>query len=349
MELPEADFRHLRVMTDDTGIFQHAVYGTPDRECGYTTDDNARALAAMALWQEATGKDDEEMTGLMQRYLAFVRHAFNEKNGRFRNFMSYERKWLEESGSEDAHGRAMWALGTTVKRSKNEQVVNAAEELFGRTMTTTRTFKSPRGWAFAVLGIESCLERFGENDEARNIGKELAGRLLEQFKRNGSEDWPWCEEVVTYCNAALPQALVAAGRGLDKREMTEQGLRTLEWLLEVQTGEGGRLSIIGNEGWMRRGGRRAQFDQQPVEAMGLVEACAEACRATGKRRWAEEARRCWEWYMGRNDLGQAVYDASTGGCRDGIGPESLNPNCGGESMVGWLIALGTMKELGKEA
>ena len=258
-------------MTDDTGILQHAIYGTPNRQHGYTTDDNARALiASMLCWHVHR---DDTVLPLSQTYLAFLNDAFSRDEKRFRNFMSYDRKWLEEVGSEDSHARALWALGVATAKSPNDSILSMAARLFCEALPTALDFRSPRAWAFSVIGIHAYLERFRGDAEARRARAKLASRLFNHFREHATEKWPWCEEVVTYDNARLPHALLLSGRWVPNPRMTQQALRSLEWLLKTQTGEDGQLSIIGNHGWMKRNGTRARFDQQPVEAMGLVDAC----------------------------------------------------------------------------
>ncbi len=343
LDLLAPDLRHLRNMTDDTGMLQHAIYGTPNRQHGYTTDDNARALIATLLcWQL---HHDDTVLPLTQTYLAFLNDAFNRDRQRFRNFMGYERNWLEDVGSEDSHARALWALGVATAKAPNESILSMSARLFSEALPTVMTFQNPRPWAFAIIGIHAYLERFRGDADARRTRTDLARRLFNLFKSNAATKWPWCEDTVTYANARLPHALLLSGRWVPNARMTRQGLRSLKWLLETQTGENGQLSVIGNQGWLTREGARARFDQQPIEVMGLVDACAEAYRITGESFWMSEAHRCMDWFLGRNDLEVSLYDFSTGGCGDGLSPHGPNANRGAESTLAWLISLTTMHDL----
>ncbi len=336
-DLPEVDLRHLRTLTDDVGILQHAHYTVPDRRHGYSTDDQARALIAVLRAYDLLR--DEALLPLASTYLAFLDHAFNEERRRFRNFLSYDRRWLEEQGAEDSHGRALWALGVAVRMAPNEGMAALALHLFDRGRTAVEQFTSPRAWAFTLLGVDAYLHRFGGDSELRRLRDTLALRLFQQGQANGDTDWPWPEDVLTYENARLPQALLLAGRQMERSDLVAAGLAGLEWLLKVQSAPAGHLSIVGSQGWWRRQGQRARFDQQPVEAQALTEACVEAFKLTGRRVWLREARRCLAWFLGRNDLGLPLYDYTTGGCKDGLHPDRANENQGAESTLAWLNAL----------
>jgi len=346
--IPEIDLRHLETLTDNTGLLQHAIFTTPDLNHGYCTDDNARALVMTVMnWQIF---QDEDIFRLLQIYLAFLNHALDRKSGRVRNFMAYDRRWLEEVGSEDSHGRTVWALGHAVAHAPTDAILGLTTQLFKLAIQPCGSFTSPRAWAYSILGCVYYLQRFGGDTEARNTATELSQRLLKLFKDNSTADWPWCEDIVTYDNARLPQSLIAAGRELNDRGMLRQGLRSLRWLLRVQTDPAeGHLSIIGNKGWLRRDGERAHFDQQPIEVTALVDACYEALLAEGKRYWREEMDRCFAWFFGRNDLHEALYDFSTGGCFDGLQPAGVNRNQGGESTVCWLLALHRMHQIAHQS
>jgi hypothetical protein len=339
MELPYPKLDHLRVLTDDTGILQHARFDIPDRDHGYCTDDNARALIVALQAQQVLSEKENERGALAPRYLSFLQQAFNEDNGRFRNFMSYDRKWQEEEGSEDSHGRAMWALGQTVLDSPFQGMAAAAMALFERALPRAIELISPRAMAYSILGIESYLRRFGGATDVRRAYTLLAERLHEGFVLRGVADWPWPEEILTYANGLLPHALIAAGTRLGRQEMLDTGLQSLDWLTRIQLDPKGHFVPVGNRGWFNRGGAPARFDQQPIEVEHMVEAALAAFRATDDQRWLDEARRCFEWFLGRNDLGQAVCDHATGGCRDGLQPEGLNQNQGAESTLAWLHSL----------
>ncbi|MCE5276604.1 MAG: glycosyltransferase family 4 protein [Planctomycetaceae bacterium] len=345
-DLPEPDLRHLQAMTDDTGLLQHATYSTPNRTEGYCTDDNARALIVTlqhwSLFHNAT------ILPLMQRYLAFLTHAMNEESGRFRNFMTYDRRFTEEIGSDDSHARALWALGEAVALAPHQSTIALATRLFTQAMRPIEDIQSPRAWAYAIVGIQEYLRRFGGDSEARRIRAHLAERLTNQFLANMSDDWPWCEEMLTYSNAKLPHALLMAGKWIPRGDMIDLGKRVLAWLLEVQTSPQGFLSLVGTSGWHHRNGPRAQFDQQPVEACALVDACIEAYHITRDPFWTEQARKAFNWFLGDNDLRRPLYDFTTGGCRDGLHPDRVNENQGAESTLAWLLSLLSMHELQME-
>ncbi|RKY71098.1 MAG: glycosyl transferase family 1 [Candidatus Latescibacterota bacterium] len=344
--LLEVDLRHLKTLTDDTGVLQHSIFSIPDRYHGYTTDDNARAaIVAVTHWRLFK---EEEVVPLLKIYLSFLRYALDEETGRMHNFLSFDRRWSDEEGSEDCHGRSIWALGSVVAHPPDEAILGFATSLFNMALPACEGFKYPRGWAYSVLGILSYLRRFGGDRDAKETCIGLAERLLDMFKRNSSEGWPWCEEVLTYANARLPQALIGVGRTFGIEGMLEQGLRSLKWLLELQTAEGGHISVIGNKGWFPKGGEKARFDQQPIELAGLADACYEAYLATGERRWLGEIARCFDWFLGRNDLHEALYDFRTGGCKDGLRPAGANQNQGAESTLSWLMVLLRMHEIAKE-
>ncbi|MFQ5413096.1 MAG: glycosyltransferase [Phycisphaerae bacterium] len=343
MSLPEVRPRHLFTMTDDTGMLQHAVCGTPDRRHGYCIDDNARALIVAAMmW---TLFQDERVLPYIPVYLSFLHYAFNGEVGRFRNFMSYDRRWLEADGSDDAQGRALWALGYVIDHSPDPSTRDIAEDLFRAEVAAFDAIKYPRSWAFAILGLHYYLRRHDEDVEARSQLERLARRLHTAFGEHATPDWPWLEDVVTYDNGRLPQALIIAGTVLDRPEMTDRGVRTLRWLLDVQTSPGGHLSVIGNKGWYARSGDRAMYDQQPLEPAALIGACKAAYRASGDTTWLIEMRRCFEWYLGRNDGGLSLVDFKTGGCRDGLKPSAVNRNQGAESVLSWLLSLLIMNEM----
>lgn len=335
-ELPPLKLDHLRHMTDETGILQHALFTVPNYGEGYTTDDNARALMVSALLEALGHPASFE---LESRYLAFILYAFNTKSRRFRNFMDYHRRWLEDGGSDDSHGRAVWSLGTVLGRSNTPALHSMAGRMFEQALPSILGTTSPRAWAFAIIGIHEYLQRFAGDRRAGQVREELAGRLLALYQRQRSSTWRWFEEGLTYCNAALPHALLMCGQSIPNGEMTEAGLETLNWLAELQRPDAGHFVPIGSNGFYQRGGERARFDQQPVEAQTMVSACLEAQRTTGSKRWRNEAQLAFEWFLGRNDLNLSVYDPTTGGCRDGLHPDRPNENQGAESTLAFLQAL----------
>ncbi|MBI5823626.1 MAG: glycosyltransferase family 4 protein [Chloroflexi bacterium] len=341
-ELPPLKLEHLHHLTDDTGIFQHAIFTTPNYSEGYTTDDNARALLVSALLEELGNK---EATELATRYLAFTWHAFNAKTRRFRNFMDYQRNWLEETGSDDSHGRALWALGVVLGHSNTPTLHNMAGRVFQQSLLSILETTSPRAWAFALIGIHEYLQLFAGDRRVGQVQEELAGRLLSLYRDNKSVGWNWFEDKLTYCNAALSHAMLVSGQSIPNPEMTAVGLESLNWLAELQHAdtENKHFVPIGSNGFYPRGGERARFDQQPVEAQAMVSACLEGYRITAEKSWYTEARSAFEWFLGRNDLHLPVYDPTTGGCRDGLHPDRPNENQGAESTLAFLQSLLELK------
>jgi len=288
-------------------------------------------------------KKDPEMLRLVHTYLSFLDHAYDRETRRFRNFMSYDRQWLEKIGSEDSHGRALWGLGYAAALGPTTSVRAAAVNLYEMALKETAKFDSPRSWAFTLVGVHAYLRRFSGDSEARRIRETLALRLFEKFEKNSADDWPWPENCLSYANGKLPHALLLGGQWLHRDNLIKMGLRSLDWLLQIQTGRDGTLSLIGNRGWFERGGRKASFDQQPIEVHALLDACLEARNVTGDERWRSEARRCFNWFLGKNDLGESLYDYQTGGCHDGLMAEGVNQNEGAESTLVWLLSLLALK------
>jgi glycosyltransferase involved in cell wall biosynthesis len=343
-ELPEIKLDHLKAFTDDTGILQHANYTIPDRIHGYCTDDNARALLAAAMGQRYLPTNGWGLDALSGHYLGFLLYAYNEKNGRFRNFMTYSRQWLEEIGSEDAHGRALWCLGKAVAFLANPGHLAMSTTLFNQALPAAERFHSPRAIAFCLVGMHAYLDKFSGDSEVRRIRRVLANRLFDQFKSQATDDWPWLEKALNYANGKLPHALLLSGQGMQRRDMIDMGLKALKWLLVVQT-EDKHFVPIGSNGWYAQGGPRARFDQQPVEANAMVEACVEAYNLTRDHAWFENAAMCFNWFLGQNDLNMPLYDAKTGGCRDGLMADGINQNQGAESSLAWLLSLMTLQKL----
>jgi glycosyltransferase involved in cell wall biosynthesis len=338
LTLPDLNLAHVRTMTDGTGILQHATFNVPRYGDGYCLDDNARALLLMTLLDDAGVDDPVVIRSLSARYLAFVSYAFDRGSRRFRNFLSYDRRWTESRGSEDSHGRALWALGAVVGRASDPGQHSLAGDLFHAGTSEVQTFTSPRAWAYVLLGIEEYLRAFQGDSAIAALRDEMAARLLDLFERTKRPEWPWFESSLTYCNARLPQALIAVGVSTGRRALVDAGLESLEWLSAVQVSPEGHFAAIGSNGFYERGAVAAVFDQQPVEACASLAACLEAHRATGDLRWIERGRRAFGWFLGQNHLQQWLFDPATGGCRDGVHPDRLNQNQGAESTLSFLLA-----------
>src|SRR5580692_3896108 len=342
-ELPPLKLDHLFRMTDNTGIFQHAIFNVPNFAEGYCTDDNARAFILTLLLEETTSHVTHlQFQHLASIYLAFLWHAFDQETCRFRNFMNHERRWLEREGSEDSHARALWAAGTALGRSKNEGHRKLCALLFQRGLPPVEGFSSPRAWAFALLAIQEYLRSFSGDRSANQLREVLTNRLVELFRTNSTDDWVWFEPIATYDNARLSQAVILTGYWTCRGDVVEIGLRSLRWLVEQQRADRGHFAPIGSNGFWTRGNECARFDQQPLEAYAMIAACVEAYSLTRDSAWQQAARRCFEWFLGRNDLGESLYDSSTGGCRDALHPDRVNQNQGAESTLVFQLALAEM-------
>jgi hypothetical protein len=341
-ELPKLRLEHLSRMTDSTGLFQHAIFTVPNFSEGYCTDDNARAFI-LAVMLDEMEEEPRSVRTLATTYAAFLHHAFNPGTGRFHNHLSFERRWLDDQGSEDSHGRALWALGLGVGRSPYRSFQVMSGQVFTQALPAVMNFSSPRAWAFCLIGIHEYLQRLSGDRLAHQVRESLTTRLMELFDRTTSPDWPWFEDVLSYDNAKLAHALILSGRAMGQPHVFERGLQTLRWLAEVQTAENGDFRPIGSNGFYPRGGVRATFDQQPVEAQAMVSACLEAYRATSDLWWYEHAQRVFDWFLGWNDLGLELYSPSTGGCRDALHVDRVNQNQGAESTLAFLLALVEMQ------
>ena len=337
-DLPELKLEHLSRMTDSTGMFQHAILTVPNFSEGYCTDDNARAFILTVLLDEL-GEQPERVRTLGTTYAAFLNYAFDLQTKRFHNHLSFDRRWLDAEGSEDCHARALWALGLAVGRSPYRSFQAMAGQLFGQALPAVVNFTSPRAWASSLLGIDEYLRRLSGDRAATQTRDALTTRLLELFDRANKPDWPWFEDELVYDNAKLAHALILTGRTTGQQALCEKGLRALRWLAEVQTSENGHFRPIGSNGFYRRGGPRANFDQQPIEAQTMISACLEAYRATLDASWHEQAHRAFDWFLGWNDLGRELYSPSTGGCRDALHVDRVNGNQGAESTLAFLLSL----------
>ena len=375
-DLPPLRLDHILRMSDGTGILQHATFNVPNFNEGYCTDDNARAFILCNLLDELGGlPPSENLDRLATSYLAFLSAALNETwcpglagtprgdarggtsrtedeqavpprscqaTGRFRNFMSHGRQWLEDSGSEDSHARALWAAGTGAGRSRNEGHRKLAMHLFERALPVTASFSSPRAWAFTLLGIHEVLRRFPGHGPAEAARERLTARLVQLWEDCATETWPWFESIATYDNGRLCQALLLSGQAMPHPRALEIGLRSLGWLASVQKTQAGHFRPIGSNGFYERDGAHAYFDQQPVEAQAMVSACLEAFRVTQDTAWSREAKRAFEWFLGRNDLALPLYDSSSGGCGDGLHHDRVNENQGAESTLAFHLSLAEM-------
>ena len=327
-------------MTDAVGIIQHAVYSVPNRDHGYCIDDNARALMMMVR-----RSDDRRAAALASTYAAFVQHGWHPSRRRFRNFMGYDRRWLEECGSEDSNGRTVWALGLTAGKARWPSIRHWALKLFDETGPIAAELSAPRARAFAAFGGLALLESFPDNHVAHQLVRQSAEQLMRLHEQNSRDQWDWYEPSLSYDNARLPEALILAGRYLSESEMVERGLSTLAWLVGLQTNPRGAFRPVGCKSFGRPYAPPLAFDQQPLEATATIDAAAAAYRATGDERWRRVAGQAFAWYFGDNDAGMPLADASDGSCFDGLMATGINRNQGAESILALHLAAQTMREV----
>ncbi|WP_020612375.1 glycosyltransferase family 4 protein [Sediminispirochaeta bajacaliforniensis] len=336
--LPEIDFSHLKTMTDDTGLIQHAEFTVPSRQFGYCIDDNARALIVTVMAQDLV-PEDPELVRLQKKYLSFINYAYNEKNGWFRNFMDYDRQWLEEKGAEDSQGRTLWGLGVCSALSREAGCLALSTTLFHKGISMLEALEHPRAIAFALVGIHAYLARFSGDSEVRRIRDKLAVTLFDHFDHDDDSGWPWLKgDILTYASGKIPQALLLSGQWMNRKDMLETGYRCLDWLIDIQK-EDDHFSPVGSNGWYRPEGEKARFDQQPIEAQIMLEATLLAFNMSGQERYRAAADMAFNWFLGQNDLKEPLYDYTTGGCRDGLTPDGPNMNEGAESTLAWLLSL----------
>jgi len=342
LSIPEVRLDHLYRMTDDTGMLQHATGSTPNRHHGYCIDDVARAMIAVAM--RFSLFREESVLRLFHTYLSFVHHA-ERGDGTYHNFMSYDRRWLDENGSDDSRGRVAWSLGYVVSHSPDELSRKLCKTMFESTIQGFEEIPWVRSLAFAILGCHYFTRRFPDAAPVKRMMRLMAHRIDREFEQHGDDDWPWCENVVTYENGRIPQALILAGLQSEDDRLVQRGLSALDWLLRSQTGEHGQVSLIGCKGWLRRKEPKANFDQQPVEIAALIGACKAAYRVSGDRRYLIEMRRCFDWFLGSNDIGLPLIDFRSRGCYDGLTADGVNVNQGAESLLSWLLSLLIMHEM----
>jgi len=338
--LPKPDLSHLRTLTDDTGLFEFATGLVPNRENGYCTEDVARALAAVLSYNRQVKPGDSTAAALAKIYMSYLARA-QMKNGNFYHRMDHEQQ-SRGTATEDSYGRALWGLGYAAAYPADEAMGIAAGGMFKKALPRAKKLKWPRSMAYSILGLHYYLARFPEDAEARALMKTLAGRLVRMFEKKSSEDWPWFEPILTYDNAKMPHALFFAYEDLKSKEYLDTAVKTLDFLIEVYFPQGDMLRIVGNKGWYPKGGKPALYDQQPTDAAAMVEACAAAWRVTGLKAYQVKALKSFEWFLGNNVSGTLIYDAASGGSRDGLKETGANNNEGAESSIAVLNALVTL-------
>ncbi len=343
--VPQMQTGHLLSMCDDTGLFQHAVLSVPARTHGYCLDDNARALlVACALSAAAERALPEALTA---RFAAFIQHAWNPDTHRFRNFLGFDRRWLEEMGSEDSHGRALWALGECARSDASPLRRRWAAGLFAEALPVVASFHSPRAWAFALLGLDGYCDGRAGRDGGAELRNVLGEKLMSVMRSVETKEWVWFEEGLAYDNARLSQALIVTGISVGAAQYVEAGLRSLRWLMMLQTSDTGVFRPVGSESFGHRREPPREFDQQPLEAAATISACLAAWRADGDVKWKADAARAFAWFLGGNDLSLPLVDLETGSCRDGLHADRANQNRGGESAVSYLLGLAEIRQLAR--
>jgi glycosyltransferase involved in cell wall biosynthesis len=342
---PDMQIGHFLSMCDDTGLFQHALYSVPDRSHGYCVDDNARALLLACALNNPGEQPLSEL--LTARFAAFVQHAWNPDTRRFRNFMGFDRTWLEDSGSEDSHGRTLWALGECARQDASPSRRRWAGALFAEALSTAQAFRSPRAWAFTLLGLGAYCAAAPDDLHAQEVRHFLADRLMSALTSVETPDWVWFEEGLAYDNARLSQALMLTGLATQTPVYVDAGLRSLRWLMTQQTASAGHFRPVGTAGFGEQRRHPRAFDQQPLEATATIAACLTAWRADGDAEWKATASRVFAWFLGSNDLSVALVDPHSGSCRDGLHPDRANENRGGESVLSYLLSLAEIRQLAR--
>jgi hypothetical protein len=334
IEVPEPSLEHLVKLTDSTGLFQHAIFTIPNREYGYCTDDNARGVIAMTRYYAQY--PEPEALKLLDIYLSFIIHSQNS-DGSVRNMMSFDRTWFKKEAKSDAFGRVLWAFGTVMAKPPTPLYLSIIKDCFDRSVEHIQK-QLPKGMAYSILGMCDYLKQFpGASDIKRQLELAADG-LVAQFEENHYPDWLWFEDALTYDNAVLPYAMFVAGLICENKKYISIAEKTCEFLL-TNTFNGKHFSFIGCNGWYERGRTRALFDQQPIDAAGMVMMLRAAYDATQKDRFLTLQRKAFDWFLGRNDLHIPLYDFRTKGCNDGLMSDGINMNQGAESTLSFLLSL----------
>jgi hypothetical protein len=338
--LPPIKIDYLKAFTDDTGLFQHAKFCIPKRSEGYTTDDNARALVAAVRYHRLSS--DSAMNQLVHVYLAFLNHM-QKPDGNFHNYLSYGRTFLDIDGSPDAAGRTLWACGCTINSQLPKDMRLVAKDIFDHGLPWVWKSVSLRFYSEALAGLYEYYQAFPDEGIKADAEK-LGDMLVQNFRDQSKDDWQWFEPYLFYDNARLPQGLFLAYSLAEKQEFLEVAEQAMDFLLRTQMLDGVYVPI-GNDGWYKRGGKRAMYDQQPLEAAAMVDAAVEGYNATGKRDYLDVANSVFGWFIGKNSRGITMYNADTGGCYDGLGADFVNYNQGGESSISYLMARLRLEEI----
>ncbi len=339
----ELKLDHFFCLTDCTGIIQHCKYCIPDFATGYTTDDNARALIISSMLYEKYG--DKQFIPLVTRYLSFLHYGQNSK-GRWKNFMSYQRRFIEEEGSEDSFGRSLWALGY-LHSVKNlpKGTLELAGHLIKRAVPNVESLTAVRARAYSIIGLSyMCAYKAYCQASCKKLVQYSANKLVEKYVLHKSEKWKWFEDNITYANGILPYSLFKAYQTTANQEYLETALESLAFLEEILM-QDGYLKLIGCNGWAAKGEMPAQFDEQPIDAADMVLSFAEAYRVTGDKRYINRAETSFNWFLGQNCHNTPLINPDTGGCFDGLTRTGVNLNQGAESLFAYIVSHLTADEL----
>jgi hypothetical protein len=334
-QMPVINYKHLGNLTDQTGIIQHAVFNMPNRKEGYCIDDNARALL-FAVWACKNNKKDQTTHNLLLVYLSFI-HYMQTEDGHFRNFLSYTKEAPEEQGSEDSFGRTMLALGYLINESPSHLLVKTAQGIFSKAYPLVSKLTSLRGIANTIIGTCQVIKYHYPDDRKRNMVIHLTDKMVNMYKDTRSSDWRWFEPILTYDNAIMPLALLNAFEVTQNEEYQAIAFESMGFL-ESKVFVNDTLRPIGNAGWHQRGGPIAQFDQQGIDVMAMVLFYQQAFRITGDQSNLTRMYKCFQWFLGDNDMKLSLYDPSTGGCADGLQADGINLNQGAESTLAYWIS-----------
>lgn len=332
--LPPFSLRHIKLLTDDTGIFQHAKYGIPNLKEGYCIDDNARALLLVLMAYKQ--KKDKTALELCPTYLSYINYMQNS-DGSFRNLMNFKREYLDERGSEDSFGRTIWALGYLLKNPPNDSSYQNGKDVFLKAFPNFKNLKSIRSIAYTILGISHYLNGAPFDEEAIHVLKILTNKLIDKYKKNSTDDWKWFETTLTYDNAIIPLSLLHSYNILKEKKIRKIAFKSLEFLSDI-TMKNGYLSIIGNEKWYIKDGEKSLFAQQPIDAAAMVLMFHQAYLITKEKKYLDKLNISFMWFLGENDLRISIYDFQTGGCCDGLEKYGVNRNQGAESSIVYLIS-----------
>ena len=333
-------------MSDSTGILQHGQFSIPDRHHGYCLDDNARALMLIAQMDDLEPAVRQRWTSI---FGGFVEYAWNADSSRFRNFMRFDRSWCEDVGSDDSFGRAVWALGITARDHPEDQYRDWAAHLLDRCLPAAPCLQSPRARALVMLGTTALAEAHGLSERSSHIVASFGDELLALLAASRRPDWAWFEVVLAYDNARLPEALLRAGMLLDRQDFLKTGLETLGWVADRQTADEGQFRAVGTESFGRIYADPLPYDQQPMEAQAMIDACCAAYAASGDDIWRAQARAAYDWFLGANDAGIALASVADGGCFDGLMPQGVNRNQGAESILALQLSSCAMARLERTA